>query len=307
MRKTWRLLRDKLPTIYTYGCAAHVFNLHAKDLCGIEELETTVDEINMIVNHFNKHLQAGGLATLRSFQKEIYGKEKALKKPGKTRWNSQIDAAQSLMDSKDALTRTVNHADFNRNTDTGKQIRNLILDALEEEFWDRVALLIRVLQPLRLAIICLQSDTATMGDVYAQWICVHSAHSEISGTDFKNTGTKDKLLEILEQRMDFLIHPLHFVTYAFHPRYCKVSTMPRAVARKWLIALAQDGKLGGQPDSTLLKEKLNKELNWFFGVFLSNSMYDAAWTPDEICKPPVSARTPSASPRPPPGATAMPR
>jgi hypothetical protein len=32
------------------------------------------------------------------FQKDIYGKEKALKKPVKTRWNSQIDAAQSLLD-----------------------------------------------------------------------------------------------------------------------------------------------------------------------------------------------------------------
>jgi len=168
MRKTWRLLREKLPHIFTYGCAPHCFNLHSKDILKLAEFADTVDDLNLIVNYMNKHTQAGGLATLRKHQKACYGKLIAIQRAGKTRWTSVIACATSVTATRDALTRTVNDKDFDKRAENATRVRKLILDAGDDDsFWDRVALLIRVLEPLRVALLALQADNVTMGDVYA--------------------------------------------------------------------------------------------------------------------------------------------
>jgi len=244
MRKTWRLMRERLPHIFTYGCAPHAFNLHAKDILNISEFTSIVDDSKMVILYFHDHLQAGGLATLREFQMEHYGKLKALKIPGKTRWNAIIDALKSLLENRHALTLTVNHPDFKRTTDRGRRVRELVLDVEDDSFWDRVQLLIAVLEPIRLSLLILQSDSACMGDVYAQWIGVHRTHSEMVGLD---ETTRKELLELSQKRMDFLIHPIHFVSYAFHPSFAKDRHVPTVVARKWLHNIADVLKVHARP------------------------------------------------------------
>jgi hypothetical protein len=80
-----------------------------------------------------------------------------------------------------------------------------VLDARDEQFWDRVTMLVRALQSLRPAILTLQSDSATMADVYANWVGIHSAHGEIDAADFVEEDTKDTLSDILQKRIGFLI------------------------------------------------------------------------------------------------------
>lgn len=287
MRKTWRLLRDRLKNIFTYGCGAHGFQLHAKDICALDLFQTTVAEINSIVAYFGKHLQAGGLATLREIQRTLFGKEKALVKAGKTRWNSQIDAAQSLIDSQPALVSVVNHCGFKKTDDTAKAVRRLVLD-IDHAFWPRVELLIRVLTPIRFALLELQSDSATMADVYAQWLGVYGEHASIPVNEHFDEGIKAELLAILDKRMDFLIHPLHFVAYAFHPRHAKVSQIPMVVARKWLKEIVRVGNLveGVEEWETLL----DQEITWWINHLVNHKDYASAWTPAATRAHPVRPR-----------------
>ena len=95
MRKCWRLLRERFHGLFTYGCAPHGFQLHAGDICRIEEFFTMVGGMRLVNNWFSSHLQACGRATLSRLQREIYGKESAPLKPGKTReWNGQVACAE---------------------------------------------------------------------------------------------------------------------------------------------------------------------------------------------------------------------
>jgi hypothetical protein len=290
MRKTWRLLRAKFPGLLTYGCAAHAFNLHAKDICALSEFSSIVAQVNSVAVYFSHNLGAGGLATLRNYQTAIYGKHKAVSSAGKTRWSSQITAALALVATKDALFRTVNDQEWSRSKENANAVRALILD-VDHKFWPAVELLIRVLEPIRMALIVLQGDDVTLGDVYAQWIAVHLAHSEIEESDFISAGVsgiKDELMDILVKRIDFLIHPAHIVAYAFHPHYAKASAVERALVRQLAHRLAADGYArAGSEQPVDFEADLDKEMDTFFGPFLSSQAYKAAWTNSTIL--PVSA------------------
>jgi hypothetical protein len=109
MRKTWRLLRAHIAGLLTYGCAPHAFNLHAKDICAMAEFKKTVDEVNSVIVYFAHNIQAGGLATLRIHQIDLYRRTKALAVKPKARWGAQLDSAVSLVNTKDALVKTVNN------------------------------------------------------------------------------------------------------------------------------------------------------------------------------------------------------
>ena len=106
--KAWRLLRERFHGLFTYGCAPHAFHLHSGDICHIEEFSTLLSKVSVIINWFSHHLQAGGRASLSRIQKEIYGKESAPIKPGKTReWNGKVAASEWCIANHAALVRLV--------------------------------------------------------------------------------------------------------------------------------------------------------------------------------------------------------
>lgn len=276
MRKTWRLLRDKFPSLWTYGCAAHAFNLHAKDICKLEEFVGLIKDMSTITSFFSRTLQAHGLATLRKHQLATFGKEIALVLPGLTRWNSQVDSAMSIIKNKSALFSTVNDTDWSQTNVNADAVRTLILD-VDRKLWLGLDLFVRVMEPIRVSLHVLQSNTSTLGDAYAQFVNVHAFHSELPSSLFTNASTKASLLSILEDRVDFLMHPLHFATYALHPRYARASKISRIVVRKWALALVSEESRPG----------LEKDLSFFFGTLLSDEAYEAVWRDVQAMADPV--------------------
>lgn len=254
MRKTWRLLRERLPGLWTFGSAAHSFALHARDICALDAFSSTVGECQQIALFFLKNTPAGGLATLRTKQTRAYGKQKAIRMEGKARWNAQLACAESLLDSKDALIMTASDEAFVAK-DGSSDLRSTMMSV---DFWARVDAFVEAMNPLRHAIMGLESDAATLADVYAHWIEIHGAHA-------MHATASAALLDVLQKRIDFLIHPLHFVSYAFHPLYCKVSSIARVVVRTWAVALGRD--IG------IEEEDLQRDMDWFFGKFMAEAAY----------------------------------
>jgi hypothetical protein len=93
-----------------------------------------------IVTHFR--LAQKQLALLRHYQREIYGKIKALTLAGNTRWGSQVGELRSLKNSMDALKRRARDL---QNECENEEILQALLDIL---YWNDVDELLQILEPL---------------------------------------------------------------------------------------------------------------------------------------------------------------
>ncbi|KAG8465793.1 hypothetical protein KFE25_005363 [Diacronema lutheri] len=267
MRKTWRILRERIPSLWTYGCAPHGFNLHTKDIINLDEFRTTNADCQKIAVYFSNNKQAGGLATLQTIQDRL-GVKGSIDKGCKTRWGSQIDCAKDLVKHKQALVLTVTDQSFSTSKDNAKEVSALCRG---DEFWARVGIFLRVLEPLRFFLKVLQSDTATVADVYAQCVAVHAAQSALPQHLFTVANTKEDLMRLLQERMNFIIHPLHFVAYSFHPRYAKGTSLDNHIVTHYVFTLAADAL--GEHD----RSSLRQELEFFFGPFQTAPVFGSAF------------------------------
>ena len=177
MRKTWRLLRAEFNGLFTYGCAPHAFNLHAKDICALPEFAALLANTKTITNWFSSHLQKDGRATLDRFQIQVSGKTHALSKAGKTRWASQITSALSVIRSQQALTLLVMDSDFDLSKTGAEHLRTLIVD-MDASFWLLLKQWVASMEPMRLALYSLQSDSALLSDVYASFLRMQKATAQ---------------------------------------------------------------------------------------------------------------------------------
>ena len=278
MRKAWRLLRRRYHGLFTYGCAPHAFQLHAKDICALPEFLPLIDGMAKVNNWFARHLEGhGGRATLNRLQRDMLGKLSAPKQPGTTRkWNGQIESAEWHMANRAVLTALVTEADFDGASDAGKALKAVVLD-LDNKFWPGLPQVIELMQPLRLAIHSLQGNYSKLSDVMGAWIRMHNTQWQLLSSDACrfSASTISSVKSIFTRRVRFLYHPVHLIAFALDPRYASVCKAPPSVIRKWLKALhgvAAD-------DASLVTE---------YGAFraaLTDPSQADIWTPQATANP----------------------
>ena len=85
MKKAWRLIKEKYPTIICYGCAAHGLNLIFCDMIKLETCKNIIKRAKGIIKEF-KHL----LVDLLKAMQKAENVNCTLKLPVKTRWASMV-------------------------------------------------------------------------------------------------------------------------------------------------------------------------------------------------------------------------
>jgi hypothetical protein len=212
MKKFWRLFRQANPGVITLGCAAHGLELLAKDLSSNDLMKNTLAECVSIVKWFSRHIQLGGLATLREYQKETMGHESALILPSLTRWNSRLACIQSLCKTKGALFETVTSKSWPSSGYDETRIKRLISD---DRFWSHLNFATDILQPVKIAIMLAQADDSLLSDVYVSIMVVHA---KLQKTDID--------LQIVTKRAAFILHPCHLVATMLDHRYNRYVGIP---------------------------------------------------------------------------------
>ena len=93
MKKAWRLIKEKYPTIISHGCAAHGLNLM---FCGVIKLETckniTKRAKGVITKLIHKHMLADMLKAMQKAENVNC----TLKLPVKTIWASMVISLKSV-------------------------------------------------------------------------------------------------------------------------------------------------------------------------------------------------------------------
>ena len=99
MKKAWRLIEVKYPTIISYGCAAHGLNLIFCDMTKLETCKNTIKRAKGVVKEFrHKHM----LVDILKAMEKAENVNCTLKLPGKTRCASMVTSLESVKQSSAA-------------------------------------------------------------------------------------------------------------------------------------------------------------------------------------------------------------
>ena len=97
MKKAWRLIKEKYPTINCYGCAAHGLNLIFCDMIKPETCKNIIKRAKDVIKEFrHKHMLVD---VLKAMQKPE-NVHCTIKLPVKTRWASMDTSLESVKKTK---------------------------------------------------------------------------------------------------------------------------------------------------------------------------------------------------------------
>jgi hypothetical protein len=237
MRATWRHLRRDFPSLLTYGCSCHAIQLLGKDISKHPDFSLRLDEAVQIVSYFRSHLRGNGLPTLRRVISDLKLAKIELKLPNQTRWNSQLACAESVHSARPALVLlTISTAWRSASTEQMKNIERIICDS---SFWETLEHFIQIASDIRIAIEALQSDTATMSDVYTHVVLLHQAFSASKYSEW--------CLKHWTKRFTFMIHPAHAAAFLLDNRHMRISNFKPSNAAHLLNALVVYMRPGTDP------------------------------------------------------------
>lgn len=174
-----KLMQHKYPFIVHVPCAAHTLQLVVRRILDISMISDVVDQAVGIIDKF--HSNKVYRLKLRQLQQTMGDKDKVVLKPNTTRWNSMYYAIDRLIDIRNHITSIM--VNFNMPH---------LVDAV---FWDKLVALLALLQPFRTLTDALQSDKATLSDVYTGFEKVYT------GLDTHKAGLLGPCVDEAKQAM----------------------------------------------------------------------------------------------------------
>jgi hypothetical protein len=229
MTATWSLLRLSYPSLPTYGCACHALNLLCKDIATLPLFAIVLKEAADVATYFRSHLRQLGMPALEAVADHLNISQKQFEHPVKTRWNSYLACADSVVKSRQVLYRLVTSKEWTTGeTESRKKISAIVHDAT---FWCNLESYISIANPLREALKQLERDYAPLSDVYNTALYLQSSFNSV-------TSQRDECLVFLRRRLKFFLHPCHVAAYLLDHRYATVSTYKTSDANQLLMRVA---------------------------------------------------------------------
>ncbi|GBG76973.1 hypothetical protein CBR_g23304 [Chara braunii] len=263
--KAGKLVEKKYPWIFRVGCTAHALDLALKDFDKrIGWFSRTVKKANELGKFIMNHDKVRAFFLERSGGAQI-------KRPGVTRFATNIIMMQSLWDGKNALKLAAGAKGWVSSmvrTDLPSNFEEATATILDESFWDDVEKSIKATEAIVKLLRMVDGPGATINKVY------HHMDAVVEGirtlevlTDFE----KAEVESILMDRWAFMTSELHcaaaFLDPEFHAQSVIHDTEIRAGFNIWLYTWAssddlkdikskgeQDMEAGAEDDSAVIAE-----------------------------------------------------
>ena len=161
MRNACKILQKKYPNIESVRCIAHAVNLIACDITKESFGDRLLRKVNILGSFFKNSHQVGAKLKQLIQENNIHGG--GIKLYCKTRWTTASDSVDSIIRLEPVLEQILDN-DSNLLNDKVKcviQTRN---------FFSDLRILSFVLNPLRKAVLALESRLATLGDCFLSLI-----------------------------------------------------------------------------------------------------------------------------------------
>ena len=153
-----KIIHEKYPKIENVRCVAHSINLIACDIVKEKFGDRLLRRVNTLTKFFRNSHQANSKITQLIKEQGIKGGE--LKLYCKTRWTTASESVESVINLESVLQEIVtNH----QNLLTNDKIKTIIR---AQNFFSNLRVLLFVLNPLRKAVLALESRSATLADCF---------------------------------------------------------------------------------------------------------------------------------------------
>ncbi|KAG5684480.1 hypothetical protein PVAND_013712 [Polypedilum vanderplanki] len=164
MRAAWKIIEEKYPHISANGCAAHAMNLLIKDISSTPEASKTIKEAEKIIKFIKNHHSVKAMFEEKRLAANI---TQTLSMPVSTRWYSCYTSMNNLQNSKYVLIMLADEAGDILKEVQPKSTSAAVLALIKSnQFWDRLAKLIKNIQFPSNVIGKLESEDAPLCLVY---------------------------------------------------------------------------------------------------------------------------------------------
>ncbi|KAI0557485.1 Ribonuclease H-like protein [Gracilaria domingensis] len=272
-----RALRARLLELhtmkFTYSCSTHCLHNLSMDIGRLPILSATVKQA-MFVSKTVKNV--GLLRKLyESICMEMKGRIYAMVLFSPTRWTSVNRMLSRLLTVRSVLAFipvVLLNERSQRGIDPQFELpNNLATTLMSASFWANVERIVSVLEPISYYIGLLESDTATLSDAYACFVCTASS---IRSSSLLSTEEKHYVESSLTRRWNRIYSPVHALAIRCDPLYTELLSFFRPLYGPEFSELG-NGDLNEQCHSALKLLASNSEhndnlMNDFLRLSLSN-------------------------------------
>jgi hypothetical protein len=228
MRAAWDIISSKAPWINCCGCAAHVLNLLAVDLCNIDIVSETLDSNRNISRFFKSHSMVKEVlveVTKQKFQKPlgtVLGCD--------TRWSSEFFMVRRNLRIKSGLLSASIDDRLKKEFRSSPEVKNALTS---DSFWNHTAAVTYLLMPICTAIQCCEGDNACVSIMPRIWKHVESKLDKHSLQQYGFAESVSNAVDAaVQHRKSMNIQPITLASHALDPRFCGVHLS----AEEWKVA-----------------------------------------------------------------------
>lgn len=202
-------------------CIAHSINLIACDIVKEKFGDCLLKRVNILVNFFSNSHQAN--AQLAKIIKERGISGGGLKLYCKTRWTTASDSINSVINLELALEEIVNNHNYLLKNDKIKRIIQ------SRGFFSNLRVLAFVLEPLKKAVLFLESKKATLSDCYLSLAKLAAALKQLPRSF--NISFRNHCIKVINQRYNEFDEDIYLACFFLDPRYRSAPLKDRAIKR----------------------------------------------------------------------------
>ena len=213
------IVEAKYPQIFWTPCIVHSLNLALKSIASdVPWIGSVIEDARYIRNFVQNHTNA-----LTIYKEHTH---LSLLKIADTRFASSFIMLKRLREVKAALGAMVisDFWSFWRKTDqiASKKVKETVLD---DGWWERVNVIIKIMEPIISLLRFADTDHPILGDVYEGWdSMIESVKTIVMENDCTEYGTSSESLwstiqDILISRWDKNCTPLHCLAHSLNPKY----------------------------------------------------------------------------------------
>jgi len=209
VRNTRKLIHENHPKIENVRCIAHSINLIACDIVKEKFGDGLLKRVNILVNFFCNSYRAN--AKLVQIIKERGISGGGLKLYCKTRWTTAGDSVNSVVNLESALEEMANNHDCLLTNDKIKRIIQ------SRDFFSNLRVLAFVLDPLRKAVLSLESKTATLSDCFLSLARLAATLKKLPSSF--NPAFRNHCVGVINRRYDEFDEDIYLACFFLDPRF----------------------------------------------------------------------------------------